>query len=238
MLALMDAVRLGLAVRALRRRRGWTQRELGARCGLSQSTISDVECGLGFVSTVDTLMRLVAALGARVDLRILSHGEDLDRLLDARHADIVEHVAAFLRRHGWQVVPEVTFSVYGERGSIDLLAYHPATGSLLVVEVKSAIPDVQRTLAGIDRKARLAVAIAKERGWQVSTVSRWLVVAGDATTRRRIHRHDATFAAALPGRTTELTGWARKPTGATAGVMFVAASASGSRHRVRRQAAA
>jgi transcriptional regulator with XRE-family HTH domain len=228
----MDPVRFGLAVRVLRRRRGWTQAQLGVRCALSQSTISDIESGLAFASTADTLGRVIAALGGRVQIRILAHGEDLDRLLDARHADIVERVAAFLRRRGWEIVPEATFSVYGERGSVDLLAYHPATGSLLVVEVKSALPDVQATLAGIDRKARLAPIIAKQRGWQVTSVSRWLVVPADATTRRRVRQHDATFAAALPARTTALSRWADDPQGATAGVMFVSPAPGRGRQRV------
>jgi transcriptional regulator with XRE-family HTH domain len=234
----VDPVRFGLAIRALRRRRGWTQAQLGARCGLSQSTISDVETGLAFASPVDTLGRIVGALGARIVVRVLAHGEDLDRLLDGRHAGIVELVAAYLRRNGWQVIPEATFSVFGERGSIDLLAYHPATRSLLVVEVKSTIPDVQATLSGIDRKARLASRVAAERGWQPASVSRWLVVPGDATSRRRVAAHEATFAAALPLRTAELKRWAASPRGRAAGILFVSPTGgSGTRSRLRAKSA-
>ena len=130
---------------------------------MSQSAISRIELGEGAGFTGAALVRVVAALGARVRLSVLAHGEDLDRLLDAGHASIVERVAALLRSLGWEVAPEATFSVYGERGSIDLLAFHPGTGSLLVIEVKSTIPDVQATLAGIDRKARLAASVARER---------------------------------------------------------------------------
>jgi transcriptional regulator with XRE-family HTH domain len=234
----MDPVRFGLAVRALRRRRRWTQAQLAERCGVSQSTVSDVERGRAFSSTVDTLGRIVAALGVRIQVRLLGAGEDLDRLLDAGHADIVERVAAYLRRRGWEVVPEATFSVYGERGSIDLLAFHPATGALLVVEVKSAIPDVQATLAGIDRKARLALTVAQEHGWRATTVSRWLVVPGDLTSRRRVAAHETTFSAALPRRTTELKRWAAAPAGPIAGILFVASTGeSGTRKRVRAQTA-
>jgi transcriptional regulator with XRE-family HTH domain len=229
----MDPVRFGLAVRALRRRRGWTQEELGRRCGLSSSTMSRIEGGQGDHLTIAVLGRVVAALGARIRLTVLAHGEDLDRLLDADHADFVERVARLLRSRGWEVVPEATFSVYGERGSIDLLAFHAATGSLLVVEVKSAIPDVQATLAGIDRKARLAIIIARERGWRVGSVSRWLVVPGDQTTRRRVAAHDATFSAALPGRTVAMRRWAGDPRGAVAGIVFVSpVRQAGGRHRV------
>lgn len=230
----MDPVRFGLSVRALRHRRGWTQAQLAERAGVSQSAISRIERGGGDRLTVVVLARVAGMLGARITLRLLSQGEDVDRLLDARHARIVECIAALLRRAGWEVVPEATFSVYGERGSIDILAFHPATGSLLVIEVKSAVPDVQATLAGIDRKARLATRIASERGWRVRSVSRWLVVPGDKTSRRRIERHAETFDAALPARTRELRRWAAAPAGPVAGILFVSSSTHATtRHRVR-----
>ena len=217
---MVDPVRLGLAYRALRRRRGWTQAQLGAKARVSQSAVSNIERGAGDRFTVRTLTRVAATLGARVSLRILSQGEDIDRLLDAGHAAIVERVAQLLRERGWEVVPEATFSVFGERGAIDILAFHPATGALLVVEVKSVVPDVQATLAGIDRKARLAAKLAADRGWRVTSVSRWLVLPGDATSRRRIDAHGETFRAALPGRTIEMRRWAEHPRGAVAGILF------------------
>jgi hypothetical protein len=134
------------------------------------------------------------------------------------------------------VVPEATFNIYGERGSIDVLAFHPATGALLVIEVKSAIPDVQATLSGIDRKARLAAKVAAARGWRATSVSRWLVVPGDSTTRRRIAAHETTFDAALPLRTGELKRWAASPSGPVAGIVFVSPTGdSGHRHRVGRR---
>jgi len=217
----MDPVRLGLAIRALRRRRGWTQAELAVRCRLSQPVISRIERGGALHHSLETLDSVVAPLGARLRLTVLANGEDLDRLLDAGHAALVEHVTSLLVSHGWDVAPEVTFSIFGERGSIDVLAYHPASRSLLVIEVKSVIPDVQATLAGVDRKVRLAPKIAAGRGWRVQNVSRWLVVPSDRTTRRRIERHEATFRAAFPMRPAELRRWLAAPLGATAGVLFV-----------------
>lgn len=234
----MDPVRFGLAIRALRRQRGWTQVELARRARLSQSAISRIERGGADRVTHRMLMRVVGELGARVRVQLLAHGEDIDRLLDADHAEIVERVSAFLRRHGWEVVPEATFNIYGERGSIDILAFHPLTGSLLVIEVKSAVPDVQATLSGIDRKARLATKVAHDRGWRVGSVSRWLVVPDTTTTRRRIELHSATFGAALPSRTIALRRWAADPTGAVAGILFVPPSTrAGHRHRIRAQSA-
>ena len=234
----MDPVRLGLAVRALRRRRGWTQAQLGERCGLSQSAISRLEQGEGDRQTIAAVARAVESLGARLRVTVLAHAEDLDRLLDARHASLVDRLATLLRDAGWLVAPEATFSVYGERGSIDLLAFHPRTGALLVVEVKSAVPDVRATLAGIDSKARLAPVVARERGWRVTSVSRWLVLPDDRTARRRVAQHETTFRAVLPGRTVEMRRWAKAPGGPAAGIVFVSDMRPvGARHRIRPAAA-
>jgi transcriptional regulator with XRE-family HTH domain len=231
----MDWVRFGLGVRALRRRKGWTQEVLVERVGMSQSTVSRLEVGEGDTMPGRDIEKVVTELGARLRLTQLAHGEDLDRLLDASHAELVEMVTALLRRLGLEVEPEVTFSIFGERGSIDILAFHAPTGSLLVIEVKSAIPDVQATLAGIDRKVRLAGRIAKERGWQVRTVSRWLVVPDDMTTRRRVAAHQATFDSLLPQRTVALRRWAHGPQGSASGILFVSDTRRmGGRHRIGR----
>src|SRR6187402_3258204 len=212
MLAAMDAIRFGLGIRALRRRRGWTQEGLATHAGVSQSAVSRIERGKGDHLTAVALGSVAKALGARLKIQLFAEGENLDRLLDADHAQIVETVTTLLTRRGWEVVPEATFSIYGERGSIDILAFHPPTGALLVIEVKSVVPDVQATLGGIDRKVRLAAQIARERGWHVRSVSRWLVIADTTAARSRIERHAATFAAALPARTVELRNWAARPT--------------------------
>jgi hypothetical protein len=62
-----------------------------------------------------------------------------------------------------------------------------------VIEVKSVVPDIQAMLTAIDRKGRLARDIARERGWQVTSVTRLLVRPDDRTARRRAGRHATTF---------------------------------------------
>jgi transcriptional regulator with XRE-family HTH domain len=229
----MESVRLGLAVRALRRRQGWTQEKLAAKASLSQAAVSRVERGHGRTVTLRTIERIAEALGARTSVRLLWHGEDLERLLDAVHAGLVETVIEMLRQHGWDVVTEATFSIFGERGSVDVLAYHRALGALLVVEVKSVVPDIQGLIAGMDRKARLAPQLGRDRGWPVRSVSRLLVRPVDRTARRRIARYAATFDQALPVRTVAVRHWLDRPNGAIGGVLFVPISPSTTaRHRI------
>ncbi|HEY6570741.1 MAG TPA: helix-turn-helix transcriptional regulator [Candidatus Limnocylindrales bacterium] len=229
----MDPVRVGLSIRALRRRRGWTQEELGRRAGLSRSAVSRIERGEADRLSLRTLAKVTNVLGARIRLQVLWQGEEMDRLLDRDHAHLVEWVVRRLTADGWEVAPEATFQVNGERGSIDVFAWHPATGHLLVVEVKSVVPDVQATLAGVDRKARVAVAVARQRGWPPGPVSRVLVLPDDRTARRRLSRFAATFDKAFPARTVELRRWFASPDGPIAGVLFVSnATQAGARHRV------
>jgi hypothetical protein len=123
-----------------------------------------IEAGRAGEVALDQLIRVVSALGAFLSVRVVYQGEGLDRLRDRRHAALVDALVARLRAAGWDVATEVSFNHYGERGSIDILAYHPATRTLLVVEVKSVVPDVGRMLATLDRKVRLAPDIALERG--------------------------------------------------------------------------
>src|SRR5262245_4788382 len=146
----MDAVRVGLALRALRLRLGWRQLDLALRVGLSHGTISNIERGRLDRVAVDTLGRVSSALGADLDVRVRWRGEQLDRLLDAGHARLVSRVASRLTTRGWQVAVETTFAIWGERGSIDLLAYHAQSGTLLVVEVKTVVPDFQAMISALD----------------------------------------------------------------------------------------
>ena len=162
-------VRFGLGMRALRRRRRWTQQRLASSAGISASVISRIERGRADRVTVRTLIRVVAALDARIDVRLFWHGEALDRLTDARHADLVERTIAMLIAEAWVATAEVTFDIRGQRGSIDVLAFHPGTAALLVIEVKSVVPDMQAMLSARDRKTRLASEIARMRGWSATT---------------------------------------------------------------------
>jgi transcriptional regulator with XRE-family HTH domain len=217
----VDAVRLGLAIRALRRRRRWTQSELGRQCGVSASGISRLERGGARSKSIRAVERVLEVLGARLLVRVLWQGEELDRLLDRQHAALVDAVLRELEGGGWTAIPEATFHVSGERGSIDILAWHEATRTLLVIEIKSVVPDIQATLAGVDRKARLALRIGEERGWRARSVARLLVLPDDRTARRRVAAFASTFDRSLPARTREVRRWLRSPSGKMAGILFL-----------------
>lgn len=207
----MDPVRLGRQVRALRRRRKWRQVDLAVASKISRSSISRLELGHGDEMVLSVIDAVAHALSARLEVLMTWQGEGLDRLLDASHARIVEIVARELRTLGWEVAIEVSFNIRGERGSIDTLAFHPGSGIVLVIEVKSVVPDLQAMVFSLDRKERLAVQIAQSRGWAAKRSGRLLVVADGRTTRRRVAEHAALFEAAFPARSVAVKRWLRQP---------------------------
>ncbi len=220
----MDLRLVGRAVRALRRRRRWRQDDLAREADVSRPVIGRIERGESASIAIGVIERVVLAVGGSLDVHARWQGEGLDRLLDEAHAGIVEWLVARLRALGWEVRVEASFSRYGERGSIDVLAWHPKRHALAVFEVKSITPDMQAMLGGIDRKGRLAPTIARDGGWApVSSVARILVMADSSTNRRRLARFGATVQAALPARGVEIRRWLEDPVGpAPAGVWFVA----------------
>lgn len=232
---------MGRQIRALRRRRRWRQQDLADAAGVSRSVVARIEQGSAGRIALRTLEQVMTPLGGRVVARLEWRGESLDRLTDADHAALVEQTVRLLSADGWICATEVSFNHFGERGSIDVLAYHPATGALLVIEAKSTIPDVQATLVTLDRKARVAVELAQARGWKVAAVGRLLVVTEHRTARRRVTEHEATFRSALPDR-----GWVVRrsiaspdPARPLAGILFLPGTGTvGGRHRVARAAAA
>jgi transcriptional regulator with XRE-family HTH domain len=233
----MDKAGIGADIRLLRMRRGWTQGRLAAEAGISISTLSLMECGHADRLTLKTTERVIEALEARLSVRVYWRGEGLDRLRDHRHAAIVEQTIRYLEQVGWSVKTEVSFNEFGERGSIDILAWHRATSALLVIEVKSVVPDLQAMLSTLDRKARLAPGIARSLGWPSGDTSRLLVLPDDRTARRRIHDHHATFITALPTRTAAVKRWLRAQGAAAepmAGILFLSDSNHGGNRQRRR----
>jgi hypothetical protein len=166
--------------------------------------------------------RCFAALEARLDLRAWYHGAAADRLLDEGHAELVGLCVEILRAFGWLVQVEVSFSDFGDRGTIDILAWHAASRSLLVVEVKSELGSIEGTLRPLDIKFRLASKIARERfGWQPVTVGRIVVLPEDRTARRLVTRHAAVLRASLPAGSRDVRSWLRSPSGTMGRIWFL-----------------
>jgi len=213
----MDDQRFGSALRAVRIRRGLRQVDVARAGGVSRELVSRMERGHLDGATLGTIRALAKALDVRVDLIARWRAGDLDRLLNARHSELHELVARHIAQlPDWVAQPEVSFAVYGERGVIDILAWHPGRRALLVIELKTDIADVNELIGTVDRKGRLAQQIALERGWirrdqPPPSVSIWVIVADGATNRRRVGAHQAMLRAAFPTDGRSVRGWLRDP---------------------------
>lgn len=222
----MQDERVGRLIRSVRIKNGWRQADLGSRVGCSQRWISEIELGRLDAATIGLMRRVGDALEIRVTIEAWWRRGDGARLLDAVHANIVERTIRYLVAAGWEVVPEWSFNHYGERGSVDIVAWHAATQTLLLIEVKSRIDDVQELLHTFGRKVRIAPdLLTKERSWIPSRVATMLVVGDAAAARTVIRRHAATFDAVWPERTTACRAFIRRPDrGATTfrgGILFL-----------------
>jgi DNA-binding Xre family transcriptional regulator len=222
----MDARRIGRVLRAIREHLGLTQRQVAEAAALSQAIVSRAERGEVSGLRLATLDRIAAALGAVVHVDIRYRGGEADRLVDRGHAALVEFVVGVLRRIGWEVVVEYSFNAFGERGSVDVLAWHAPTRTLLIVEVKSRFTDLQAMLLSLGRKLRLVPGIVREDlGWDAAAVGRIVVVSGTAQNRSVTAAHRSIFDASFPARAGDIRGWLRSPVGPIAGVWFVSTGA-------------
>ncbi len=194
---------------------------------MARSQVSLIERGHLDHLPLATVRRIAAALDVRIEVTARWRGGELDRLLSARHAALSDAVARHLRGLGWEVVPEVSFAIGAERGWVDLLAWHAPTRTLLVIEVKTEIVDIQALIGTQDRKVRLAPRIARDRGWLPAVVAGWVVVAEGPTNRRRVAAHAALLRAAYPSDGRTLNRWLANPVGALAALSFFSSAGKG-----------
>ena len=209
----MLATRAAATLRAVRIHLGLRQVDVARRAGVSQATVSRLERGRLDAVPLAQVAEVADVLGVRLDLVPRWRGGDLDRLLNARHAALHQATAGWFvqRWPGWELAPEVSFSVYGERGVVDLFAWFPEQRALLVVELKTELVDLNELVGTLDRKRRLAREIVQDRGWQPDVVGGWVVVSASRATRRHVAQHAAFLRAALPDDGSTGRRWLTKP---------------------------
>jgi transcriptional regulator with XRE-family HTH domain len=217
----VDDAKVGSVFRAVRLRRGLSQADVGAAAGVSRTVVSCIERGAFEDSVFRATRRVATVLGIGLSLDPRWRGEEVARLLDARHAVLVRSVTAKVAGSGWLAQPERTFSFWGERGSIDVLAWQAATRAMACFEIKTSIPDLQDLLATMDRKRRILREIARVEGWRPLHFGSVLVVRDETWARNAVRRFDAVFEAALPARTVAVRQWLAAPAGDLRGIWFL-----------------
>jgi len=217
----MDDLALGRTFRRVRLRLGWRQVDLAHAAGVSPSTCSLIERGRIGGLTLATLRKVGKPLEIEVHLELRWRGSELFRLLAEGHSRMAEVVADDLLRGGWEVRPEVSFSHYGERGVVDLVAWHAATSTLLLVELKTELVDVGDLLATMDRRRRLASVIGSSLGWTPSIVGAWVLLTETRTNRRRVSQFSKLLRAAFPTDGRSMRAWLAAPGGPLSALSFL-----------------
>ena len=191
----MRDIELGRVVRAVRQRRGLRQSDCARLASVHRTTWSLLERGHLDSMSLRGIRRCLDALEICLDLTPSWRGADLARLRDASHAAQQAAWKRKLEAWSWQVWVEVSFNHYGERGRVDILAWHPVQRIVLVGEAKTEVDDVQALLGTLDVKCRVVPMIA--RGLGIITfraVLPSLFLAEGSTNRDRVRRLSPLFA--------------------------------------------
>lgn len=219
----LNDTQLGMLFRAVRIQRCLRQEDVARVGGTSPSSVSRIERGLFGTLPVEAIRRVGAVLEIRLDLVPSWRGGDLERVMNARHSALHERLADRLgRASGWVSAAEVSYSIWGERGVIDRLAFHAGRRMLTVFELKADLGDPAGLVAQVDRYRRLAPEIARNRGWEAESVSCWAVVADTDTNRRRLAAHRELLRGAFPTGGRGLTDWPLNPVARVDGLTFLA----------------
>ena len=197
----------------------------------------------GHVETlsIHAVRGIMSALDVRLDLTPRWRGGELDRVIDSRHASIATLASNALVAAGWTTLQEVTYAIYRERGSIDVLGVRQDMSAAAVMEVKSELMSWEETQRRFDEKIRLLPKIVFERfGWRPRIVGRILVLDATMTNRRRIAGLGAAADQAYPARTRLVSDWICNPDRNLGGIWYVSnrrpqvgSERRGGFHRVR-----
>jgi transcriptional regulator with XRE-family HTH domain len=214
----------GRQIRRIRRARRIRQSDVASAIGISQSEVSRVERG----RRPGVSLAIVAALCDVLDIRVafafsapyvagrLSEiGEPTDpvteRQRDAAHARSSAHVRRRLERRGWIVRQEVEVRLGSARGFIDILAFHPPSGTLLIGEIKTEIHDVGDLQRSIAWHEAAAPEVARSLGWQAARFVSCVFVLATESNDERIRANRGLFDQSFPIRRRAFAAWLDDP---------------------------
>ena len=176
-----------------------SQAALADALGISRSYYATIEAGKANPS-VGLVDRIAELLGLRLDLKGVQQVVVTGPIVrDALHARCSAFVQRRLEADGWLVLREVEIADGRLRGWIDLLAFDPRTGTLLVIEVKTSIDDVGRLERQVGWYQRLARTVTPSE-WGPTRVMSWVLVLASAESDQAITGNREVFERAFPVR--------------------------------------
>jgi hypothetical protein len=126
---------------------------------------------------------------------------------DLVHARCCAYAARELKKRGWEVRMEVEIGEGRFRGWIDLLAYRPSDGALLVIEVKTEIDDVGRIVRSLGWYVRSSRDAGRALGWRPRVILPVLLALATVETDARFAAGGDLLRNELSGGAGDLAAW-------------------------------
>lgn len=177
-----------------------SQRQLAASAGVSRAHIAAIESGRVNPS-LDLADRIAAVLGLELEFiaRPLQVIEP-PRQRDLVHARCSGYADRRFRAAGWETRREIEVVQGRWHAWIDLLAFDPRTGTLVIVEIKTRLDDlgaVERQVAWYERSA---LERAEVLGWRPRRILTWLLLLASDEVDASVRSNREVLAMAFPQR--------------------------------------
>ena len=214
-LAKAAAMRLGSWVRQARTRRGWTQRTLGEKAGLSRSQIGYIEAGNGTGTPSRTWYALSVALDT--PLRFDFGRDALEKPADAGHLAIQELMLRLAHNLKISRTFELPTRPADPALSIDVGWRDDQRRVLIINECWNTFGNINAAVRSTHRKIAEADQLAATIGGEqaIYRVAACWIVRDTRRNRELVARYPEVFAAAFPASS---TSWVRALTVAEAPV--------------------
>jgi transcriptional regulator with XRE-family HTH domain len=184
-----------------------TQGEVAAAAHVSRGYIAGIEAGTAN-PTLDVVERIGSVLG--LDTNLILRPPLLIETSPQRdlvHARCIAYVERRIRSAGWETAREVEIVQARSHGWIDIVAFHPRSKTLLVIEVKTQLVDLGSVERQVGWYTRAAGDAARRRGWTPHRTVAWLLVLASAEVDRVIATNRHLLGTAFPMRARGMLGW-------------------------------
>jgi transcriptional regulator with XRE-family HTH domain len=181
-----------------------TQQELADRIGISRAYVAKIELGQGNPSLA-LVDGIADALGLDIDLMARTPTIIGGQQKDLVHARCSAYIDRRLRAAGWLTSREVEIVHQRSHGWIDILAFDPVTGTLLVIEIKTRLDDLGAIERQIGWYERSAFEVARGLGWTPRRVNGWLLVLDSDEVERSIRSNRELLWRAFPLRARQMS---------------------------------
>jgi transcriptional regulator with XRE-family HTH domain len=201
---------LGERIRDARRRRTWSTARLAAEAGVSRTSVYMAE--RGEASSIDVVVRLLTALGLRLDVDAVDprrRSGATKRSEDPVHAAMGELEVGHLRTRGHQTLVDEPYQHYQFSGRADVVAWDLGTAALLHIENRTQFPNYQEAAGSFNaKKAYLATDLAARLALpRVRSVTHVMVCLWSAEILHALRLRRDTFRSLAPDAPDAFQAW-------------------------------